>query len=637
LFVYPLRTVATTSPLTYPLPGFAPALPAALGVPRQQSLADLGMPLSDTTFVVLDLETTGGSPGTDAITEIGALRMLGGELFGRMETLVNPGVPIPPMITVLTGITEAMVLPAPRIAEVLPPFLELLGDGVIVGHNIRFDCAFLDAALVAHGYPRLSNRRVDTLALARRLVRDEIPNLRLSTLARHFRTSVEPTHRAYADAAATAEVLHRLLERAASYGVLGLDDLLALPKMRAHPSAAKLALTARLPRKPGVYLFRDRDARVLYVGKATNLRARVRSYFASDDRRKVPQLLRELATIEHRVCASAFEAEIRELRLIQRLAPRFNRQGKSPRTSAYLKLTDERFPRLTVTRRAPADGSGLGPFASTTAAHLVREAIETAVPLRRCATRIGRTAPLADGPPCVPAQLGVAACPCRGHVDESTYGEFVGQVRRVLTTDPAVALSPLEQRMMRLAEEERFEEAAATRDRLVALARALERRRTLAMWRRIRRVVVRCDGLRVELRHGLVVFGEDGVLGESTLTESPAREDSSGDSPRRGEVSRTGTTLPKPTPREESPEDSLRAHMPPSGTPPRKTPRREESSEESLRREFSAEEVAEVLAVDRWIHRNAGRLHLLLVDGELASPLPRITAGHGPAVPANSA
>ena len=107
-------------------------------------------------------------------------------------------------------------------------------------------------------------------------MRDEIPNLRLRTLARHFRTSVEPTHRAYADAAATAEVLHALLERAASYGVLGLDDLLALPSMRAHPSAAKLALTARLPRKPGVYLFRDRDGRVLYVGKATNLRARVR-------------------------------------------------------------------------------------------------------------------------------------------------------------------------------------------------------------------------------------------------------------------------------------------------------------------------------------------------------------------------
>jgi DNA polymerase III subunit epsilon len=565
--------VAPTSPLTAALPGFEPVLPLALGVPRQQSLADLGMPLSETTFVVVDLETTGGSAGADAITEIGALKLRGGELLARMESLVNPGVPIPPMITVLTGITEAMVLPAPRIEEILPPFLEFAGDAVIVGHNIRFDCAFLDAALVAHGYPRLSNRRVDTLALARRLVRDEIPNLRLHTLARHFRTSVEPTHRAYADAAATAEVLHALLERAASYGVLGLDDLLALPKMRAHPSAAKLALTARLPRKPGVYVFRDRDGRVLYVGKATNLRARVRSYFASDDRRKVPQLLRELATIDHRVCRSAFEAEIRELRLIQRLQPRFNRHGKSPRSSAYLKLTDERFPRLTVTRTAPADGSGLGPFPSSTTAHLVREAIETAVPLRRCATRVGRKSPLLDGPPCVPAQLGVAACPCRGHVDDDTYGEFVGRVRRVLTSEPGVALFPLEQRMLRLAEDERFEEAAATRDRLAALARALERQRTLAMWRGVGRVVVECDGRRMELRHGLVVLADD------------------------------------------PPPEELRA--------------REDSSEESPRREFSAAEVAEVLTVDRWITRNAARLTVLVVDGEFASALPRITAGPG--------
>lgn len=519
------------------------------------------MPLSETTFVVLDLETTGGSANNDAITEIGALKLRCGTLLGQMDSLVNPGVPIPPMITVLTGITESMVLPAPRIEEVLPPLLEFLGDAVIVGHNIRFDCSFLDAALVNNGYPKLSNRRVDTLALARRLVRDEVPNLRLSTLARHFRTSVEPNHRAYADAAATAEVLHSLLERAASYGVLGLDDLLALPSMRAHPSAAKLALTARLPRTPGVYIFRDRDGRVLYVGKATNLRARVRSYFAADDRRKVPQLLRELTSIDHRVCATPFEAEIRELRLIQRLQPRFNRQGKSKRKSAYLKLTSERFPRLTVTRTPTTDATCLGPFHSANTAHLVREAIESAVPLRRCTTRIGRRTPIDPGPPCVPAQLGVATCPCRGHVDEGTYAEFVGTVRRALTSDPEVALGPLESRMHRLADDERFEEAAATRDRITALARALERRRTISMWRRIDRLVVECDGQRIEIRRGRVRWPDDDD--DLTLAQDP---DDTGD-------------------------------------------------------------VAEIFIVDRWIARNAHRVQIATIAGELASELPRILAG----------
>ncbi|HWS44292.1 MAG TPA: DEDD exonuclease domain-containing protein [Acidimicrobiia bacterium] len=490
------------------LPGFAPTPTAPPPAPRQQTLDDLGTPLSAVTFVVVDLETTGGSPATDAITEIGALKLCGGELLGRFETLVNPGVPIPPMITVLTGITEAMVLPAPRIDEVLPAFLEFARESVIVGHNVRFDCSFLDAALNARGYDRLPHRRVDTVAIARRLVRDEVANLRLHTLARHFRTSVEPVHRAYADAAATAEVLHALLERAAAYGVLGLDDLLALPTMRAHPSAAKLALTARLPRAPGVYVFRDRDRRVLYVGKATNLRARVRSYFSSDDRRKVPQLLREIASIDHRVCASAFEAEIRELRMIQQLRPRFNRRGKSTRAPAYLTLTRERFPRLTLVRRAPDDPGALGPFASAAAAHEVREAIEAAVPLRRCTTRVGRRAEIVPGPPCVSAQLGVASCPCRGNIDAESYASFVATARRALTVEPELVTRPLEQRMHRLAGDERFEEAAATRDRLQALTAALARRRTVAQWRSVARVVLDTDHGRVEIRNGRVVLDE---------------------------------------------------------------------------------------------------------------------------------
>lgn len=492
------------------LPGFAPTEPALPGPARQGSLDDLGTPLAEVTFCVLDLETTGGSPGNDRITEVGALLLRGGELLGSIDTLVNPGVPIPPMITMLTGITEQMVMPAPRIEQVLPSLLEMLRGAVIVGHNIRFDTGFLDAALVAYGYPRLTNQRVDTLGLARRLVRDEIPNLKLHTLAAHFRTAVEPTHRAYSDAAATAEVFHSLLERAAAFGVLGLDDLIALPRIRAHPSAAKLALTTKLPRAPGVYLFRDREGRVLYVGKASNLRSRVRSYFSGDDRRKVPQLLREATRIDHRVCAGPLEAAVRELRLIQRLQPRFNRQSKGWRQYAYVKLTDERFPRFTVVRKAPtADACALGPFPSANAAHVVREAIETAIPIRRCATRIGRNAVAADEPQCVAAQLGVATCPCRGQVTDETYAELVAQVRRGLTDEPAILLDPLAARMHRLAGDERYEEAAATRDRLSALTRAMQRQRTVAALHRATRVVLDTAEGRVELHAGIPVFADD--------------------------------------------------------------------------------------------------------------------------------
>jgi DNA polymerase III subunit epsilon len=270
----------------------------------QRSFDDLGAPLAQVTFCVLDLETTGASPEACAITEVGAIKVRGGECLGTFQTLVNPGAAIPPGITVLTGITEAMVLPAPPIDEVLPALLEFVGGSVVVGHNVRFDLAFLHAAMRRSQRPRLANRWTDTCAIARRLVRDEVRDCRLLTLANHFRLPHRPCHRALDDALATADLLHALLERAGSLGVLGLDDLLELPTIRAHPQVNKLRLTAKLPRQPGVYLFRGRGGRVLYVGKATDLRSRVRSYFSGDTRRKVAQLLREVERIDHVVCTN---------------------------------------------------------------------------------------------------------------------------------------------------------------------------------------------------------------------------------------------------------------------------------------------------------------------------------------------
>jgi len=497
----------------------------------QRTFDDLGIPLHDVTFVVVDLETTGASPAECAITEVGAVKYRGGECLATFQTLVNPGVPIPPFVTMLTGLTDALVMPAPPIEAVLPALLEFVGPNepstVIAGHNIRFDVSFLDAACARLGYPRLAHTRVDTVALARRLVRDEVPNLRLATLARRFRTAVEPIHRALDDARATAEVLHGLLERAGTLGVLGLDDLVALPRMRAHPSSSKLRLTTRLPRSPGVYLFRDRGGRVLYVGKATNLRARVRSYFGSDDRRKVPQLLRELASIDHVECADPFEAAVRELRLIQHHEPRFNRQAKAWRSYAYLKLTlDERFPRLAVTREARRGAAHLGPFRSAGAAHAVRDAIESAVPLRRCTRRVGRTAPRSCEA-CVPAQLGVACCPCSGRTPEDEYDGVVELVRRAFAGDGRVLLAPLDDRMRRLAERERFEEAALARDRLRALSSALARQRLADATRAVRRLVVTTPTTTVVLVHGRAQLEGDAVQGEMflDLTLPPRRDE----------------------------------------------------------------------------------------------------------------
>lgn len=191
---------------------------------------DLGRPLRLTTFVVLDLETSGGSPKAGAgITEIGAVKVRGGEVLGKLQTFINPGNSIPPFITELTGITNEMVFSSPSIAEVFPTLLEFLGpadETVFVAHNAPFDLSFLKAAAQTHEFNWPKYPVIDTARLARRiLTRDEVVNCRLGTLAEFFNTGVSPNHRALDDALATVDVLHALIARAAGFGISTLEEL----------------------------------------------------------------------------------------------------------------------------------------------------------------------------------------------------------------------------------------------------------------------------------------------------------------------------------------------------------------------------------------------------------------------------
>lgn len=226
----------------------------------QGTLDELGTPLSQITFVVFDLETTGVSAGEHAITEIGAVKVRGGEVLGEFATLVDPGSPIPPFISVLTGITDSMVVAAPRIESVLPSFLEFAAGSTLVAHNAGFDLGFVRAACAAHGYPPPAHQVVDTVDLARKLLtRDEAPNCKLSTLARIF-SGTEPCHRALADARATVDVLHALLERAGSFGVRTLEELKGFVRAPTPSSAASGTWPTRCRRVPASTCSRTRAA-----------------------------------------------------------------------------------------------------------------------------------------------------------------------------------------------------------------------------------------------------------------------------------------------------------------------------------------------------------------------------------------
>jgi len=446
-------------------------------LPAQRSFDDLGTPLAAATFCVLDLETTGGNRHDDLITEIGAVKVRCGEVIGTFQTLVNPGRAIPPQVSVITGLTDSIVADAPRIESVLPSLLSFLGDAVFVGHNVKFDLGFVQAALDRSGRDRWKGSVVDTLALARRLVRDEVPNCRLGTLARKFRFPHQPSHRALDDALATTDLLHLLIERASGLGVTGLDDLVAFTKLGGHPQSAKLRLTADLPRRPGVYIFTGHSKSVLYAGKATNLRQRVRSYFGSDDRRKIGPMLNETQGIEHIELPDPLTAEVVETRIIARLRPRYNHRGTTTAKYCYVRLDLEQpWPRLSIVKKPAPSSIHLGPLPSRRMATLVVEALHTAIPLRRCTQRLSRDhQPAADASVCSTAQLGVARCPCAGNANPAKYAALVVDAARVFGGDPTVITAQLRQRMTTLAASQRFEEAAMTRDRLAALLGAVQR------------------------------------------------------------------------------------------------------------------------------------------------------------------
>ena len=184
--------------------------------------------LSSLDFVVVDVETTGWSPDTAGITEIGAVRVRGGRIEAEYAALVNPGQAIPADIAELTGISDAMVADAPPAGSVLPVFLDFIHGCVLIAHNAPFDVSFLSAACAGSGLRWPSPPVLDTVTLARlALGADEVPNCKLITLAGFFHAADQPRHRALADARATAAVLAGLLGRLAGRGVRRYGQLTA--------------------------------------------------------------------------------------------------------------------------------------------------------------------------------------------------------------------------------------------------------------------------------------------------------------------------------------------------------------------------------------------------------------------------
>jgi len=453
-------------------------------VPIQPSFDDLGRLLSDTTFCIVDLETTGGSPARGSkITEVGAVKVRGGQVLGEFQTLVNPDELIPAFITVLTGITDQMLIEAPRIAEVLPSFLEFARGSVLVAHNAPFDVGFLKHAARGLEIPWPGFEVVDTAIVARNaLTRDEVRNVKLATLAAHFHATTTPNHRALSDARATVDVLHGLFERLGSLGVTTVEELGSFTAKVTPTQRRKRHLADHLPDSPGVYLFRDRRDEVLYVGTSRRLRTRVRSYFTrAETRTRMGEMVSLAERVDFVVCATALEAQVRELRLIARHRPPYNRRSKFPEKVSWIKLTREPWPRLSIVKAVSDDSTEpgadhgaeyIGPFGHRAGAEAAVAVLHDAFRIRQCSGRL----PIAPrGTACVLAEMGRCLAPCDGRVDSVTYGAEVDRVRAAMTADSGEVVQSVREHMAELAADQRFEDAARWRDRLMGFLRGAAR------------------------------------------------------------------------------------------------------------------------------------------------------------------
>lgn len=464
---------------------------AAMGVTgaTQLSFADLESawrareetPLHETTFVVVDLETTGGrtrgGDGTpaDAITEIGAVKVRGGVVLGEFATLVDPQRAIPPQIVRLTGITTAMVCDAPTIDAVLPMFFEFAGSdngAVWVAHNAGFDIGFLRAAAQRCEIPWPRPQVLCTVRLARRVLsREEAPSVRLASLAGLFAVATQPTHRALDDARATVDVLHALIERVGNQGVHTYADLRSYLPGVTPAQRRKRALADDLPHRPGVYVFRGPAGEVLYVGTAVDLRRRVSQYFTgADPRGRMKEMVTLAAAVDHVECAHALEAGVRELRLLAAHAPPFNRRSRFPHRWWWVVLTDEAFPRLSVVR-SPRHDRAVGPFRSRADAAETAWLLARFTGIRTCTARLARGA--LHGPACPERE--VSPCPAARDATATQYAAAVARAADLIDGQDNDALHAAVGQVTALAERRHYESAARLRDRAATAVEALWR------------------------------------------------------------------------------------------------------------------------------------------------------------------
>jgi len=445
-------------------------------------MTDLNLPINDLRFVVVDVETTGGTSGEHKLIEIAAVVVEGGEIIAKHESLINPHSSIPEFISVMTGITDDMVRNAPEEEDAVMPVIESLMSerAVFVAHNVGFDWNFVQTSIVRSGVIVPEVARLCTCKLSRRIHVD-LKRHDLASVAEFCGIALNGRHRAMADTEATALALVKMIERCAEeHDAQTLGDLLALqyaPRtVTRRETKARQELAPylnELPDEPGVYYFLSSKKNVLYVGKAKSLVKRVRSYFhdAPLHGRTLSRMVRYIKHIAWRTTGTELGAMLLESSEIKSIKPTYNRAQREYSSPSFLRFTNEDYPQLQLVDHVDVDGSEyFGPFRSLRMATRIQETIVRANKLRTCE---GALKPGPDVKPCFDYHIKRCNGPCALHQSQEDYMSSVRDARDHLANLERGAASILREKMERAAEDMDFEHAAMLRDGLREIERMM--------------------------------------------------------------------------------------------------------------------------------------------------------------------
>jgi len=438
---------------------------------------------SDTTFSVIDFETTGTTPNKSRAIEIGIVRVENLKITETFQSLFNPGVYIPPFISQLTGIENDDIFDAPKFEDLSQDIKEFIDGSILVGHNLQFDFAFLKSEFEQADILLPKMEQVCTLKLSRRLF-PKLKSKALGNMAKHLRVRHKNVHRALGDATVTAKILIKLITKLKEeHNSETINDILSFQNTPSVSKSFRLVKKkligdlANLPDKPGVYFFKDAKEKIIYIGKAKNLKKRVKNYFSSSASRKAKKIARKANRLGFSVTNSELSALVLEAELIKVHKPQFNTLLKKYSQNYFIRLKlNHNFPDIKVSSNFDFDGNDyFGPYSNRITANSLKEIVDKTYMLRECTDKV-----FAKNKKCYLLDIKRCTGPCVDNSNSKEYKNEIENVYEFLEGKNQQAVDRLLNRMKEFSVRQKYEEAAEVRDTVNLILNQLTRSSILA-------------------------------------------------------------------------------------------------------------------------------------------------------------